>query len=272
MSIESIEPLTSPSAAEAPPLRRFRARAWCGRIAQVTFLCLIFASAVSAQVTANLSGTVTDQSGATVSGADVTVKNVETGAIRNTTTGDSGRYQVFALPIGAYEVRVTRQGFAEQIRTGIRLVVGQDARVDVTLSVGPVSQRITVNSDAPLVSVSTADVPGLVGEQQVKDLPLNGRSYDLLVTLNPGIVNLPRRRPAALGSRTPPRETTLPSRATVRSRISFCSTASNIPALPRTTCNRVAPASSCWAWMRYASLTSCATPTAPNTASTRADK
>ncbi|MGD0224551.1 MAG: carboxypeptidase-like regulatory domain-containing protein [Terriglobia bacterium] len=199
MSIESIEPLTSPSAAEAPPLRRFRARAWCGRIAQVTFLCLIFASAVSAQVTANLSGTVTDQSGATVSGADVTVKNVETGAIRNTTTGDSGRYQVFALPIGAYEVRVTRQGFAEQIRTGIRLVVGQDARVDVTLSVGPVSQRITVNSDAPLVSVSTADVPGLVGEQQVKDLPLNGRSYDLLVTLNPGIVNFTSEKTGGIG-------------------------------------------------------------------------
>ena len=199
MCLESILSLTSRTAPEAGHLRWSLARSWCGRIAQLAFLCLVFASALSAQVTANLSGTVTDPSGATVSAADVTVKNVETGALRNTTTGGAGRYQVFALPIGAYEVRVTKQGFKEQIRSGIDLVVGQDARVDVTLSVGPLSQRITVNSDAPLVSVSAADVPGLVGEQQVKDLPLNGRSYDLLVTLNPGIVNFTAEKTGGIG-------------------------------------------------------------------------
>ena len=160
---------------------------------------LVFAFALSAQVSANLSGTVTDQSNAVVAGAAVTVTDVETGAIRTATTGVTGEYQVFSLPIGAYEVRVAKQGFAEQIRTGIRLDVGQDARVDVTLHLGRLSEQIRVNSDAPLVSVTTADVPGLVGEQQVKNLPLNGRSYDLLLALNPGIVNFTWEKTGGIG-------------------------------------------------------------------------
>jgi hypothetical protein len=162
-------------------------------------LFLIFAPASPAQVSANLSGTVTDQSGATVSGAAVTVKNLETGATRALTTDEAGQYRGFSLSIGEYEVRVTKQGFASQIRTGIRLVVGEGAIVDVTLSVGPVSQQITVNSDAPQVSVTTADVPGLVGEQQIKSLPLNGRSYDLLLPLNPGIVNFTWEKTGGIG-------------------------------------------------------------------------
>ena len=169
------------------------------RISQVILLFLICAPASYAQVSATLTGTVTDQSGAIVSGASVTVKNLETSAIRITTTGESGEYQELSLPIGEYEVRVTKQGFAEQIRTGIRLAVGQEARVDVTLQVGLMSQHVMVNSDAPLVSVSTADVPGLVGEQQVKNLPLNGRSYDLLLTLNPGIVNFTSEKTGGIG-------------------------------------------------------------------------
>ena len=160
---------------------------------------LIFAPALFAQISANLSGTVTDQSGAVVSGAAVTVRNLETSSTRDTTTSEAGEYRVFSLPIGAYEVRVSKDGFAEQIRTGIRLVVGQDARVDVTLSVGAVSQQIMVNSDAPLVSVTTAAVPGLVGELQVKNLPLNGRSYDLLLPLNPGVVNFTSEKTGGIG-------------------------------------------------------------------------
>jgi hypothetical protein len=151
------------------------------------------------QVTATLTGRVTDQSGATVAGAEVTVKDLETGAIRSTATGAAGEYREFALLVGDYEVRVTKEGFAEQIRTGIRLVVGEEARVDVTLQVGLMSQQVTVSSDAQLVSVNTADVPGLVGEKQVKDLPLNGRSYDLLMTLNPGIVNFTTEKTGGIG-------------------------------------------------------------------------
>ena len=136
MYFESNASLPSTRVRPAHPMRRFQARKWCGGVARLILLFVIFAPVSSAQVSATLAGAVTDQSGATVSGAAVTVKDLETGAIRNTTTGEAGQYQVFSLPIGEYEVRVTKQGFAEQIRTGIRLVVGQDARVDVTLSSG----------------------------------------------------------------------------------------------------------------------------------------
>ncbi len=153
----------------------------------------------AAQVSATLSGFVTDQSGAAVSAAAVTARNLDTGFSRDTKTGQTGRYQLFALPVGQYEVRVKKAGFAEAIRTGIRLFVGQDASADLSLRLGAVSEEVKVNGDAALVSVTTQDISGLVGERQVKDLPLNGRSYDLLLTLNPGIVNFTDEKTGGIG-------------------------------------------------------------------------
>jgi Carboxypeptidase regulatory-like domain/TonB-dependent Receptor Plug Domain len=146
-----------------------------------------------------LSGIVTDQSGAAVPAASATALNLDTGVSRNAVTDPAGRYQLFALPLGQYEVRVKKAGFAEAVRTGIRLVVGQDARVDLTLRVGAVSEEMKVTGDAAIVSLTTHDISGLVGEQQVKDLPLNGRSYDLLLTLNPGIVNFTALKTGGIG-------------------------------------------------------------------------
>ena len=103
------------------------------------FLCASILSIMAAsqpvwaQVSSGISGVVVDPSGGTVAGAAVTVKNLETGATRTTTTEETGLYQVLSLPVGQYEVRATKQGFAEQIRTGIHLVVGQDATVDICL-------------------------------------------------------------------------------------------------------------------------------------------
>jgi len=162
-------------------------------------LLLVVTPRSFAQTSASLSGTVTDPSGGAIAGATVKVTNLETGAVQNTTSGQDGRYDVFALPVGQYEVRVAKEGFGEQIRTGIGLNVDQQATIDVTLRVGRVSERITVNSDAPLVSVNTADVAGLVGERQMKNLPLNGRSYDLLLSLNPGIVNFTSQKAGGTG-------------------------------------------------------------------------
>ncbi len=147
------------------------------------------ATNVNAQFSATISGTVTDSTGAVVSGAMVTVKDADTGAIRTTASDSGGHYQVTSLPVDTYEIDVSKQGFSQGVRTGIHLAVGQDAVANVTLAVGELNQQVTVNADAPLVSVTTSDVSGLVGEQQVKDLPLNGRSFDELLTLNPGIVN-----------------------------------------------------------------------------------
>ena len=142
-----------------------------------------------AQVPSSIKGVVTDPSGAPVPAATVTTKNTETGAARSASTDDEGRYQIVWLPVGQYQVAVTKPGFEEAIRSGIRLVVGQEARVDLTLEVSTVKAEVTVTQDAPMVSTTTRDVSGLVSEQQVKELPLNGRSYDLLLPLNPGIVN-----------------------------------------------------------------------------------
>ena len=154
---------------------------------------------LSAQVSASLSGVVTDPSSAAVSGAEVTVKDLDTGVSRNATTDQGGHYGVFALPVGLYEVRVKKDGFAGGIRTGIRLAVGQEATVDFSLHIGQVSEQIKVTEDAPVVNLTTQDISGLVGERQVKDLPLNGRSYDLLLTLNPGIVNFTAQKTGGIG-------------------------------------------------------------------------
>src|ERR1700737_1212875 len=165
---------------------------WRGssRFAQVTlFLTMCWLQPASGQVAASIKGLVTDSSGAPVVSAMVTAKNTETGAVRTTAPDDAGRYQIVSLAIGRYEVSASKSGFRDAIRTGIRLVVGQEANIDLPLQVSAVTAEGRVSGDAPLVTATTQDISGLVGEQQIKDLPLNGRSYDLLLPLNPGIVN-----------------------------------------------------------------------------------
>jgi len=154
---------------------------------------------VVAQVSASISGRVTDQTGAVVAGAAVTAKSLDTGASRTTTTDQAGRYQLIALPIGQFEVRARKDGFAERVRTGIVLVVGQDATVDLSLPVGNVNEQVTVEGNAALVNATTQDISGLVGEKEIKELPLNGRSFDLLLMLNPGIVNFTWEKTGGIG-------------------------------------------------------------------------
>jgi hypothetical protein len=154
---------------------------------------------VHAQASASISGFVTDHSGSAVPGAEVTIKNVDLDWARKATTDAAGRYLVLVLPVGNYEVSVKSPNFQDHRRTGIQLVVGQEARVDFILAVAGVKEEIVVQGDAPAVSTSTADISGLVGEKQIKDLPLNGRSYDLLMPLNPGIVNFTSQKTGGTG-------------------------------------------------------------------------
>src|SRR5579863_9512521 len=159
----------------------------------------LFASAASAQVSAVLSGTVTDQSGGAIYAAKVTAKNVDTGAVRSTVTDSSGYYQFLSLPVGEYQVQAAKTQFTDVVRSGIYLVVGQSATVDLPLKVGASSQQVTVTGDARLVNVATTSVSDLVSEQQVKDLPLNGRSFDELLTLSPGVVNFTWEKTGGIG-------------------------------------------------------------------------
>ncbi len=160
---------------------------------------LLLLPAIHAQDSAVLSGTVTDQSSALISAATVQAKNASTGVVRTTATDAAGRYQFSSLPLGLYEIRVRKDGFSEGIRTGVQLVVAQSATVDISLRVGPASQQITVSGDAPIVDSSTANISGLVNQKQIKDLPLNGRSYDELLTLNPSVVNFTWAKTGGIG-------------------------------------------------------------------------
>jgi hypothetical protein len=159
----------------------------------------LWCAAATAQVSAVVSGTVMDQSGAVVSGASVTVKNADTGALRSALTDSVGRYRFSSLPVGEYEIQAAKPQFTNVVRTGVHLAVGQSATVDLELHVGPSSQQVNANGDAPLVDLTTSSVAGLVSPQQIKELPLNGRSYDELLTLNPSVVNFTWEKTGGIG-------------------------------------------------------------------------
>jgi hypothetical protein len=142
-----------------------------------------------AQVTAAISGRVADATGAGIDGATITVKSVETGAVRTAVTKPNGDYSVLSLPLGAQEVKAEKKGFQSALRTGINLEVGQDAVVNLQLEVGDLNQQVTVSAETPLVNTTTSPTAGVVDEREIKDLPLNGRSFDNLITLNPGAIN-----------------------------------------------------------------------------------
>jgi hypothetical protein len=127
--------------------------------------------------------------GMSVGAATVTVKSLETGATRVAATDDTGSFKIFSLPVGPQEVKAEKTGFKTAVRLGINLAVGQDAVIDFRLELGEFAQQVTVTAEAPVVNTTTSSVSGLVGESQVKDLPLNGRSFDNLIALNPGAIN-----------------------------------------------------------------------------------
>jgi len=151
-------------------------------------------------VGAAIGGTVRDETGAALEGASITVSSLETGAVRQLTTDAAGHYFVASIGVGQYEITAARSGFASQVKTGVVLQVGQHATVDLTLQVGAMRQVVTVTEAPSPVSLTTQDTSGVVNERQVKDLPLNGRSYDELVTLNPSIVNYSSQRSGGIGT------------------------------------------------------------------------
>src|SRR5271169_5441919 len=142
-----------------------------------------------AQVAAAISGTIEDPTGAGVGGAKVIVTDAETGASRTTTSDESGNFRVLSLAPGPYELRIEKTGFQAAVRTGINLKVAQQAAVNFKLAIGEIVQEVTVAEDVPVVNTTTSATSGIVGEREIKDLPLNGRSFDNLITLNPGTIN-----------------------------------------------------------------------------------
>src|SRR6516225_4899165 len=152
------------------------------------------------QTDASLAGTIRDVTGAGIAGATVHIDSIETGTQRELHTDDTGRFSALALAVGQYDLTVEKAGFRSEYKTGLVLAVGQQEELDLTLKVGDIHQVVEVSADPEGLTTTTQDTSGLVGERQVKDLPLNGRSYDQLLTLNPGTVNYTSQRAGGTGT------------------------------------------------------------------------
>jgi hypothetical protein len=158
-------------------------------------IVLLFASVAIAQLTTGtISGAITDSSGAAIPGAQVTAKNTDTGASRETVTGPRGRYEFPNLPIGSYEIIATSAGFQTSVRSGVSLSLGQNAVVNHALQVGEVTQSVTVTGEVSLVETQTATVTELVDEKKVEELPLRDRDLTQLAFLQPGVIKSPAGR------------------------------------------------------------------------------
>jgi hypothetical protein len=137
-------------------------------------------------------GVVTDSSGAAVPGAAVTIKNLDTGLTRTVTTTDDGSYSVPELPIGNYSVTVEKSGFKAGIVTGVRVEVSTEKRADVTLQPGELAQKVEVmGEDLPMVDTTSNTLGGLIDAKVATNLPVNGRDYQKLLFLVPGVTGSP---------------------------------------------------------------------------------
>jgi hypothetical protein len=169
-------------------------------VALVVAIAFSPAPALAQIVGGNVGGVIHDSNGAAVSGATVTVRQTDTGYTRTLVTGSDGRYAAPSVPVGHYTISVAHDGFQPEERTGIVLVIGQSVEVDLTLGVSAVRETVVVNAGDPVVNTTSQQTAGLVDERQVKELPLNGRSFDQLLTLNPATVNYTGERSGSTGT------------------------------------------------------------------------
>ena len=155
-------------------------------------LCLCATSLLAQTFRGTILGTVTDPQGAVISGARVTVRNVNTGLERTTQTSADGSYSVPELPIGTYNVTVNQSGFQTSSVTNVGVDVATEKRVDVALKAGQVTTTVEVSGETlPLVETTSDTLGGVLTQDTVKDLPINGRDYTKLIYLNPGVAGSP---------------------------------------------------------------------------------
>lgn len=161
------------------------------RIVLLTLFCMLLYSslAIGQGTSGTLSGNVTDPQGEVVPGATITIKNLDTGLIRQATTSAEGAYRVVGLPPGHYELRTEHQGFNPEVRAGLTLTVAEQIVVNFNLKVSGTKEVILVNVETVGVETTGSTMSGLVDEKKVRDLPLNGRDIAQLILLQPGVVN-----------------------------------------------------------------------------------
>src|SRR6266852_1518152 len=167
-------------------------------------MLLICAGSNSAQtVSASIQGIVTDSNGAAIVSAKVTARNIYTDASREIETDGAGRYVIPLLPPGEYEVLISAHGFKKELRQRIKLAVGQELVIDVTLSPGDIASQVNVLAESTTVNTTSAAMSGLVNDKQIRDLPLNGRSFQQLALLQTGVTPALAAGNDVVGGRTP---------------------------------------------------------------------
>jgi len=150
--------------------------------------------------TASISGRVTDASSAAVPAASITIKNTATSATQTVQTDEQGRYTLADLPIGPYELTVSKAGFQNAVRSGLTITVGSSPVLDFQLKVGQASESVTISAEVSQVETTTSAVSSLVNQTQMRELPLNGRDWEQLILLAPGVLSYPQGGSSALTS------------------------------------------------------------------------
>lgn len=160
--------------------------------AGATLLLLVLASHAFAQTTTGrILGTVSDKTGAVINGANVVVTDLQRGVSRTAVTDSSGAYVVADLPPSQYSVRVQAPGFAKVLRPNVQIQVATDVTLDFSLQPGNVEQELTVTEETPLLNTTSATLGGTLSNKEIIELPLNGRNYENLLQLRPGVVRYP---------------------------------------------------------------------------------
>ena len=157
----------------------------------IVFAAIACVTLFAQSYTGRILGTVTDQSGASVAGATVTITDVARGTTRTITTDDAGAYVAPNLLPGNYKVRAEAKGFKSVERPNIELEVAKDALIDLSLPPGDVTETVQVTDEVPLLDTTSATLGGTLSNAQINDLPLNGRNYENLLQLRPGVVRYP---------------------------------------------------------------------------------
>jgi hypothetical protein len=172
---------------------------------RVLKVCLVLTVALLAAMkaygqnaAAQITGVIKDDSGAVVPGVAIEVTENATGSKRTTVSNDDGLYVLPQLPPGKYTLEAKKAGFKTFVRENVNLAVAQQARVDVILSVGAVSETVTVAASAPALDSESASLGRVVQQQAVEDLPLNGRNYLALAKLTPGVSEAAHGDPTAV--------------------------------------------------------------------------
>src|SRR5215475_10585520 len=181
-----------------PPCPTRASRRSC--ILLVLLLALFSTSAWPQTQLASVFGTITDATGAVVSGAHVTFLNKSTGLKRDTSTDLNGQYRVTGLPTGSYSARVEKEGFQTQVREELALTSASEFIENLSLTVGDLKQEVTVRADVPTIDNSTSTVGGILPEHTLTELPLNGRNLFKAAILEPGVVPAPNSAPSLLSA------------------------------------------------------------------------